>query len=415
MHTLMIPIVGLRHYVSDVDAMLRELTPGEEIMLVPERGNRRDQTAIAAYREQKQIGYVSSDFTEIIRLNYPDARAILTEVVENLFAIEDNAFYVSLDIEQLVLDIPQPQIPCEGLHGIALPDFNPQRELQRIDIERRLDELEEYFDGVHVDEEVVERLIDTARRFSTYYAQSLSGDDKWMYIRLMNSMTAAMTYWTSNNDELYEQMLGLADTRREFANDSKKAAAIMEQEMEGVRKEMVDFNEEIEALIRSGLVTREQLAAENDSWLRALPQHLYAHVENKEELATRLLYLRLSTAELMAVYAHIVWREQYGLDKKVKKTSSQKVQDETTKEEGFHYWATQHVPIEEQRNAIAAMRDIVENKTRYAKPLLDKIDMLQKRHVLAKDLTPTTQFVAELNALLQPCKKVIRYSTMMSH
>ena len=81
--SILVPIVGLRHFVSDVDATLAELLPGREIMLTPDRGNRRDKTAIQAWADGRQIGFVSSDFTEIIHANYPDFRGLRVEVAEN--------------------------------------------------------------------------------------------------------------------------------------------------------------------------------------------------------------------------------------------------------------------------------------------------------------------------------------------
>lgn len=402
---ILVPIVGLRHFVSDVDATLAELLPGREIMLTPDRGNRRDKTAIQAWADGKQIGFVSSDFTEIIHANYPDMHGLRVEVAENEIAIEDNAFYVEVEISTLELPPYAPMIESVGLHGIALPGFQQAKEVALMDIAMRCEQMDEFFDGVHVDEGAMESLIDIARRFAAIYGHSLSGSERRVYIRLMLLMSAAMTYWTQNCFDLYGEMLGLADTRREFARDPETAAAVMEAEKEAIHAEMTDFIGEIDALIRSGLTTRADLYEENEQWLRALPDHLYAHLTNPAELAARLLYLRLDTAELHTIYAHLFLREWLSRTRKTKKS-------EPAQKDDFEFWAT--TDAAKRANAVEEMRNAVLQNHRYGKALAEVIADLIFKKVL-RSANDKRAFIRSLNTLLDLPDRELKYSTLIPY
>ena len=411
--SILVPIVGLRHFVSDVDATLAELLPGREIMLTPDRGNRRDKTAIQAWADGRQIGFVSSDFTEIIHVNYPDFRGLRVEVAENEIAIEDNAFYVEVELTTLELPPYAPTIESVGLHGIALPGFQQAKEVALMDIAMRCEQVEEFFDGVHVDEGVVESLIDIARRFDRIYGHSLSGSERRVYIRLMLLMSAAMTYWTQNCFDLYEEMLGLIDKRREFARDPETAAQVMEAEKENIHAEMSDFIGEIDALIRSGLTTRADLYEENEQWLRALPDHLYAHLANPAELAARLLYLRLDTAELHTIYAHLILREWLkdvveekisNEELKKEKCVEKKAKSERVKAKkqhpGFQYWEP-GLPDYRRKGAIKKMRDAMAlSPNQPTARLAECIRSLQEKGLLLRNISPIREFTEQLNVLL---------------
>lgn len=404
-HHILVPIVGLRHFVSDVDATLAELLPGREIMLTPDRGNRRDKTAIQAWADGKQIGFVSSDFTEIIHTNYPDFRGLRVEVAENEIAIEDNAFYVEVELTTLELLPYAPMIESVGLHGIALPGFQQAKEVALMDIAMRCDQVEDFFDGVHVDEGVVETLIDIARRFAAIYGHSLSGSERRLYIQLMLRMNAAMTYWTQNCFDLYSEILGLSDIRREFARDPETAAQVMEAEKEAIHAEMADFIGEIDALIRSGLTTRADLYEENEQWLRALPDHLYAHLTNPAELAARLLYLRLDTAELHTIYAHLILREWLSRTRKTKKS-------EPAQKDDFEFWAT--TDAAKRANAVEAMRNAVLQNHRYGKALAEVIEDLIFKKVL-RSANDKRAFIRSLNTLLDLPDRELKYSTLIPY
>lgn len=404
-HHILVPIVGLRHFVKDVAATLAEMLPGREVMLIPDRGNRRDKTAIQAWADGRQIGFVSSDFTEIIHVNYPDLCGLRVEVAENELAIEDSVFYVEVEISTLELPAYATAIACDGLHGVALPGLLPARRVALMEIDMRCSEIESYFDGESVDEGVVETLIDIARRFAAIYGHSLSGSERRLYIRIMLLMNAAMTYWTQNCFDLYEEILGLSDIRREFARDAETAAAVMEAEIEAVRAEMADFIGEIEALIHSGLATREELREENEQWLRALPDHLYAHLGNATELAARLLYLRLDTSELHAIYAHMILREWVSRTRKTRKA-------EPSIKDDFAYWAT--TDAAKRANAVEAMRNAVLQNHRYGKALAEVIaDLIYQK--IIRSANDKRAFIRSLNALLDLPDRELKYSTLIPY
>lgn len=274
-----------------------------------------------------------------------------------------------------------------------------------MEIDMRCSEIEAYFDGESVDEGVVESLIDIARRFASVYGHSLSGSERRLYIRLMLLMNAAMTYWTQNCFDLYGEILTLSDIRREFARDAETAAAVMEAEIEAVRAEMADFIGEIDALIRSGLATRADLYEENEQWLRALPDHLYAHLSSPTELAARLLYLRLDTDELHAIYAHMVLREWVSRTRKTRKA-------EPAVKDDFAYWAT--TDAAKRANAVEVMRNAVLQNHRYGKALAEVIADLIYQKVI-RSANDKRAFIRSLNALLDLPDRELKYSTLIPY
>lgn len=77
-------IVGLKHFLDEesIAYLLNTLTPEHEISLVLAEDNPVDKNAIQVWmpfsedglKKNMQIGFVSSDYTDLIRYNYPDAR-----------------------------------------------------------------------------------------------------------------------------------------------------------------------------------------------------------------------------------------------------------------------------------------------------------------------------------------------------
>lgn len=130
---MLIPIVGIRHYIDNTDAFLRSLTPDTLVFLTHEDSNSYDRTAIAAIVDGQKVGYVSSDYTLLIRSNYPDDKDFRTHVRPNDWALEDNAFYIDV----LITIIPGLKQEIRGtkkgfnlaLHlvliCVALVSFNP--------------------------------------------------------------------------------------------------------------------------------------------------------------------------------------------------------------------------------------------------------------------------------------------------
>lgn len=395
---LLVPIVGLRHYIAEPTTFLTTIQDGDEIILVPDAGNLRDRTAIAAYQHRRQIGYVSSDFTEWIHANYPDFQSLVVPIQHNDYAIDDNAFYVAVEVQVLEIPASEPRILPEPVHGIPLPMPRIEHRLAIADVQQRCHELEAYFDGVSVDESVVESLIDTARRLAGVYGHSLSGDDRRVCFHLLGLMQTAMSYCTANMCELFEEKMTIEDIRYTFARDAKAAAAIMQQEIAEVRAGATAFLSEYKGLMESGLATADELHTENDTWLRALPSNLYIHLDNHEELAARLFYERLSTTELYTVYLHLILRDE--LPAKKAAPQPEKTVGKAARVR-FAYWATNPAPTAiEKREAKADLLDAAKAKKQSAERLGKVIAHLQKNHVLQEDLKPTNRFCENLAAWL---------------
>lgn len=386
---------------------------GEQLVLMPDDGNLYDPTAVAVYYHNTLLGYVSPEYAILVRENYPDAVAIEATVMQNEWdMLIEQGFYVDVELEEMTMPWPSHQLDCSPLADVPLPACRISHTLDVEEVLRRSTELEQYFDGEHVDLGVSESVIDTARRLERVYGQSLSGDDEFTWCQVMRQLHAALTYCTDNMCDLYSEILDLRERRLRLTTDSQRLTETMQNEQRAIAEDLTTFLAELDAAIVSGLTTRTELLAMVDARLRALPSRLYAYLDNPGELAARLFALRLSARELYMVYTLVFLREHYGEKPKVVHVAVAQPHKTAT---GFHYWAPGHISKEEQRHAIETLREIAETRHRYSKPLLDEINHLQKQHIFAKDLQPATEFVRELNHLLHPCSKQIRYSSLKQY
>lgn len=413
---MLIPIVGLQHFVPDPSQFVAALPEGEEIVLVPDTGNMRDRTAIAAYHQGSRVGYVSSDFTEWIHVNYPDFISLVVLVCQDKFSFDPEIFFVSVDVEILEISPAPLRINFDPIHDIPLPQTCVAHRLAMEDVERRcLDLKDEYFDGVSVNEQVVDSLMDVARCMAKVYGSSLSGDDRRIYCLVEGLMYSALTYLTSNMTDLYLEMLTLQDIRAGFTqDDGQTAAAIMQAEIAGIREECAAFMDEYHRLIESGLVTREDLQSENDAWLRALPDNLYAHLDHPEELALRLFYERFTTSELNTIYLHLILRaEALSSGPSLGPSAARRDAVPAKARVRFSYWCTHPAPTAVEKRE--ARRDLLDAARADKQPglrLSKVIAHLQRQHVLQEDLAPVTQFCRNLAAWLNipnPYNSLKRY------
>lgn len=386
---------------------------GERIVLMPDNGNLYDPSAVTAYYRNTPLGYVSPEYAILVRENYPGAVSVAATVMQNVWdPLMDHGFYVEVELEQKFMPWPSHQLDCSPLADVPLPACRVSHTLDVEEVMRRAVELEPYFDGEHVDLGVSESVIDTARRLEHVYGQSLSGDDELAWCQVMRQLQSAMTYCTDNLCDIYSEMLDLRERRLRLTTDSQRLTETMQNEQRAVAEDLTTFLAELDAAIASGLTTRKELLDTVDARLRALPSRLYAYLDNPSELAARLFALRLSARELYMIYTLLCVREHYGEKPKVVHVDATHSQKATA---GFHYWAPGHISKETQRHAIETLREIAETRHRYCKPLVDEIRHLQNQHIFVKNLQPATEFVRELNHLLQPCSKQIRYSSIKQY
>lgn len=394
---MLIPIVGIRHYIDNTEAFLQSLTPDTLVFLTCEDSNPYDSTAIAAWIDGQKVGYVSSDYTLLIRANYPDEKEFRTFVCTNDWALEDNAFYVDAPITSFEFSLEQLTLPLSAFHDIPMPCVLQPRRLSLLHLLEQCDELQAYLEDGKPHPKVAETLLDMAQQLSSFFGSSLSFDDRSLYLRLSGLLMDVIMrdQEADNATKLYHELLLLDDTRRHFAADGASAVEVMESELQAIRAELTPLLKRCEALVQCGLVTKEQLIRENDEWLRALPHHLYADINTAEELALRLLYMRLSTDELYAVYVHLLLhREWQAAPAKPTRVHGKKPHP------GLQYWVD-GLEDYEKKAAVGKMRDaIASSPNQPTAKLAECIKDLQDKHIIVKELSPIREFTEQLNYLL---------------
>lgn len=394
---MLIPIVGIRHYIDNTEAFLQSLTPDTLVFLTCEDSNPYDSTAIAAWIDGQKVGYVSSDYTLLIRVNYPDEKEFRTFVCTNDWALEDKAFYVDAPITSFEFSLEQLTLPLSAFHDISLPRVLQPRRLLLLHLAEQCDEMQSYLSDEQPHPEVAGTLLSMVEQFSTFFGSGLSFDDRALYLRFTDLLLDVIMRDQEADyvSELYHELLLLEDTRRHFVADGASAVEVMEAELRAIRAELTPLLKRCEALVQCGLVTKEQLIRENDEWLRALPHHLYADINTAEELALRLLYMRLSTDELYAVYIHLLLhREWQAAPAKSTRVHGKKPHP------GLQYWVD-GLEDYKKKVAVSKMRDAIAYSPKQpTAKLAECIQQLQDDHIIVQDLSPIREFTEQLNCLL---------------
>lgn len=391
---MLIPIVGIRHYISDTSAFLDSLTPGTEVVLLYEDDNLRDKTAIQAWMNGRLVGYVSSDFTLLLRANYADQDAIYSSVSVHEFLQEDKAFFVEVPIHTYLLPTYNPCVPLTPVHDVPLPRMNKVQYVQFLDVMRTCEECQPYLEDGTFDDTHAEKLLRAAKQFAAIFGHSLSGDERRIYTFLMSELMAAISFSPANVTELFVAVTDLREVHHDYVKNASLAEAVMQAEMDACRPLLQPFLQELHCLVDSGVATALLLYKTVDAWLRDLPDNLYAHLENPQELASRLFYLRLSTEELHAVYTYLLLREEF------EPTSSHT-------SAYFRYWG-EGLSSEQRKSTIKEMRRVYFASPYHATAALVRyIKILQRDQKLSKSLSPIREFTEQLNILLSTPDKPV--------
>lgn len=398
---MLIPIVGIRHYISDTAAFLDSLTPGISVILLYEDDNLRDKTAIQAWIDDRLVGYVSSDFTLLLRANYPDQDAIYSSVGMHELLQEDNAFFVEVPIHTYQYPPYNPCIPLTPVHDVPLPRMNKMQYVQFLEVMRTCEECLPYLEGDQFDDVFSAKLLRAAKQFAAIFGHSLSGDERHIYTFLMGELMAAISLSPANVRELYVALVDLQEVHHDYVKTASLAAVVMQAELDACRPLLQPFLQELHCLVDSGVVTAPLLHKAVDAWLRALPDNLYAHLADPQELASRLFYLRLSTEELHAVYTYLLLREEFAPASPRHLRTSEK----TTFH--FSYWE-ETVSAYQRQVAIKKMRKAYFASSYHATTALVRCIRVQQREsILCQSLTPVRQFTEQLNKLLSTSQQPV--------
>jgi len=333
--TLIFPIVGLRHFMDEenVPELIGSLPDGAEVSLVYDNANKYDRYAIQAWMElsvdekikKMQVGYVASDYAPMIRANYPDAKILYAEVVHpETSVVEDSCFEVEIEVEKLEIPAMERRVNLGEIANIPLPTVSPERRMVWEDIIN-------YSQGGEIE---AEEILMLAKQSKAYLGHGLSGEERTAYILLSTMLAHVHGWWTEWTEDIWQMRMSIDGAHRDAYQTPEKCAQIMEEEMQRVKKDATSFFEQYKAALKAGLTTKEKEKEAHQQWLKALPDNLYACIDNKHLLASRLYYERLSLEELYAIYLHLLcveWlKEKKGVVTSTD-TSYQRIQN-------FPYW-----------------------------------------------------------------------------
>jgi len=154
-------------------------------------------------------------------------------------------------------------------------------------------------------DKVRDDLFEGAEWLSENYGQSLSGDD----YRAATAMVQTIEMLKQEEEELTmldEEVERIKVSYREMSGDCLRVWKKEMKQAERVLKGKNGMVDEVEMLLTKGKVSRENLLSELTQWLERLPHHLFELWDSKPSLfAQRLMYERLSTAELDAVKIYL--------------------------------------------------------------------------------------------------------------
>lgn len=409
-------IVGLKHFLSEEERiyLLDNLTPRHEITLLLTDDNPVDKNAIQVWmpfneqgrRLNKQIGFVSSDHTDLIHYNYPDAR---TMIVSGAHRNEgsDSTFFIAMEIESVGVNYPESNLDFTPIAGVPIPYLNQDYQLSLQQIKKGLMDMADELDGEDIDESVAHAILRIAEDFEQIYGQSLNGEEQAAYFQLTSMIDVALTYPTKQAEELQIAQDQIRAIRKRFAKEEDRFVEVMHYEMTMVRALTKPFFKQVKQALDKKLYTLEEQQRLNEEWLRQLPDNLYLWIDKEQELAQRLFYEKFSVEDLYAIYLHLVYREklqqenQCPLEEAILK---QRIHD-------FHYWGYQCTTYEEQFAAVSAWREALKVK-QWVSQLAMVIKQQRKHHVLRDDLFPLNVLAEEMSGILN---REIKANSLQRH
>ncbi len=382
--------------------LLNTLTPEHEISLVLAEDNPVDKNAIQVWmpfsedglKKNMQIGFVSSDYTDLIRYNYPDARTIIvTDAHRN--EESDSTFYITMEFEHLGVNYPESNLDNTPLAGVPIPYLNHNYQLSLQQTKHILGILSESLDGKTVSSGLVRDVLRAAEEFEQIYGQSLNGEEQSAYFQLIILIEAVMTYVPEELVDLQLALTELKAMRKRFAKEEDRYLEVMRSEMNMVKVFGKPFFAQVQQAVKKGLTTQAQVIATNDEWLRQLPDNLYLWIDNEKELAVRLFYEKFSVEDLYNLYLHLVYRDLYcpkgklPIDEALLKHRIQ----------AFHYWGYQCTTYEERLTATTAWHQALKAK-QWVSQLAMVIKQQRKHHILRDDLFPLNVLAEEMSGIL---------------
>jgi len=397
--TLVFPIVGLRHFIEEdkVIDFISALSNGQEMALLYDNANAHDRYAIQVWMDvpeggtpkRRQVGYVASDYAPIIRANYPDANLVYAYVKHPDTSVWDTYFEAEMEVEQLLLPILPQRLERTPIANIPLPLVSPDKQLLFADI------------MAHSKEELeADNVLNLAKRAEPYFGHGLSGEERAAYILMSAMLELIHSEWTPLTDDIWDMRMDLDATHRDAFKTPELCAQVMNEEMQTLRQSVASFFDQYTAVLKAGLTTKEQEQKAHQQWLMALPDNLYAYINNRPQFASRLYYERFQMEELQAIYLHLLcveWLKEQD-DNHLPEWAEQAIDQ-------FSFWSPS-ASLAKKRAAVLSWRKAVAQETEPIATLAMRIKQLQKNGILKKPLLPFTKFVRELNLFLdQPIKE----------
>lgn len=409
-------IVGLKHFLNEesIAYLLNTLTPEHEISLVLAEDNPVDKNAIQVWmpfsedglKKNMQIGFVSSDYTDLIRYNYPDAR---TMIVAGAHRNEesDSTFYITMDLDYLGVNYPESHLDNTPIAGVAIPYLNHDYQLSLQQTKHILEVLTLSLDGKKVSSGLVHDVLRAAEEFEQIYGQSLNGEEQAAYFQLVMLIESVMTYMPKELVDLQLALSELRAMRKRFAEEEDRYLQVMTSEMNMVKVFGKPFFTQVQQAIKKGLSTQAQEIAKNEEWLRQLPDNLYLWIDNEKELAVRLYYEKFAVEDLYAIYLHLVYRDLLCPKGKLP------IEEALLKHriQSFHFWGYQCTTYEERVAATAAWKEAFKVK-QWVSQLAMVIKQQRKHHILRDDLYPLNLLAEEMSGILN---KEVKPNSLQRH
>jgi len=397
--TLVFPIVGLRHFMPEAQVLdfVTSLSEGEEVSLLYDNANAHDRYAIQAWMnrtvdgaiQKVQIGYVASDFAPVIRANYPDASLVYACVKHPDTSDWDTYFEAEMEVEQLTLPILPQRLELTPIANIPLPMVSPGKQLLFADIMAYgKEDLE------------ADKVLSLAQKAKPFFGHGLSGEERAAYILMSAMLELIHSEWTPLTDAIWDMRMDMDATHRDAFKTPELCAQVMDEEMQMLKTTATSFFDQYAAVLKAGLSTKEQELKAHQQWLMALPDNLYAYINDRPQFASRLYYERFQLEELQAIYLHLLCIEwlQENTEDHLPDFAEQAIAV-------FSFWSYS-ASLAKKRAAVLAWRKAAAQETEPIATLAMRIKQLQKNDILKKPLLPFTQFVRELNLFLdQPIKQ----------
>ncbi|GEM_PF-6587777 len=403
--TIIFPIVGVRHCLDEhilLDVM-STLPAGVEVILVYDNANPYDRYAIQAWMEliidgaparKMQVGYVSSDYTPLIRANFPDSSLLKATVVHpETSEWSESYFEVEMEVEFAIIPSPSARLDLSPIANIPLPAVQTEQRMAWQEIERLHHVVLQHSEDKEVDTALIDTAIDVAKRNLSYLNQGLSGDERHAYVLLSIMLTTMHGYWTDQCDAIWDIRMELDEVHHDTFKSPALRAEVMDKEMATLREQTTTFFEDYARVIKAGITTKEQEIQAHTQWLQALPDNLYAWITDKPTFASKLYYERFRIEDLQAIYMHLLCLEML----KDKKDNIPCQAEEAIAK--FSFW-TPNASLAKKRAAVLAWRQASMAPTEPIASIAMRTKQLQKQGIVVFKLKPFTQFVEQLNRFL---------------